>query len=144
MIGSAFLTRTNKLIPTSKIFKNYLQEPFYIDIISKYCKEYNMNYIMGRDYKEVSGDIGNFFNISYERFLYNKMEPYVTFEMNRRFENKKMERFIQSVIYTGDIPRICIVCESCGPVRLKSVQEDKACVYLKYNNIPYVVVNAPS
>jgi hypothetical protein len=101
-----------------------------IDNISKYCIENKVEYIMGREFDSTLKLYS-----SHERFIYNKIEPYVAFEMYIKHENKRMERFIQSNI--GCIPKICLVLNPSG---FRSVAVREACDYLKKNNIPYVII----
>jgi hypothetical protein len=111
-------------------YDNLLNTVDTVDRISKYCKEEKLDYIMGREYKETgTAKLGNLFDKSYGRFLSNKIEPWVLFEMYIKYDNRRMERFIQSELYIGNIPKIYLVTEKTN---------DEALCYLKKNNIPYI------
>jgi hypothetical protein len=105
-----------------------------VDRISRYCKEDKLDYIMGREYKETgTAKLGNLFDKSYVRFLSNKIEPWVLFEMYIKYDNRRMERFIQSELYIGNIPKIYLVNFSGN--RSKELE---ALSYLKKNNIQHI------
>jgi hypothetical protein len=123
-------------IPVSGRSVNYdnLSNTAVVDRISKYCKEDKLDYIMGREYKETgTAKLGNLFNKSYGRFLSNKIEPWVLFEMYIKYDNRRMERFIQSELYIGNIPKIYLVNFSGNRSK-----DWEALYYLKKNNIQHI------
>jgi hypothetical protein len=132
LFKSLFITKSlpNRLIPSRIGNLNCLN---HVDYISEYCKENNVDYIMGKEFDNILKLYS-----SHERFLYNKIEPYIAFELYIEYENKRMKRFIQSNI--GYIPKICLVQKEFQLTNKEIDAVKEACVYLEKNNIPYVSV----